>query len=120
MTKKVKKAAKREENLKKAILAQYKSVRQFSIDIDMPYSSLMSALDKGFSGMAFDTVMSICRKLGVSPYDFAPVRPDDAKAVNELSDSVQEIIKCYAVLNPEGKVRLVELAQDFTEVKRYR
>lgn len=120
MTKKAKKAAKREDNLKKAILAQYKSVRQFAITINMPYSSLMSALDKGFSGMAFDTVMSICKKLGVSPYDFAPVKPEDAKAVDELPDAVRTMVSCYSKLNSDGKKLLVEMAQDLTEVKRFR
>lgn len=120
MAKRAAKSSKREENLKKAILAQYKSVRQFSIEMDMPYSSLMSALDKGFSGMAFDTVLRICKKLGVSPYDFSPMNAMDARAVNEFSDSVQRLIACYSKLNVEGQQRLVELAEDFIEVKRYK
>ena len=54
----------REERLKKEIRSQFKSIRKFALDMGIPYSSLMSALDKGLAGMAFDTVMAICKRLG--------------------------------------------------------
>ena len=35
------------EILKREILSQYKSVRQFAIDMSIPYSTLVTALDRG-------------------------------------------------------------------------
>ena len=37
--------------LKREILTQYKSVRQFAIDMSIPYSTLVTALDRGIEGM---------------------------------------------------------------------
>lgn len=110
----------REANLKQAILRQYRSIRSFSIDMGIPYSSIMSALDKGFSGMAFDTVMGICGKLGINPYDFGPINVETVNAVEQYPQQLQSIIKNYSKLNEEGRMRLAEISNDFTELRRYR
>lgn len=66
--------------LKKEILNQYKSVRQFSIEMNIPYSTLVTALDRGIEGMAYGTVIRICEKLSINPVDFSQI--DDHSAVN--------------------------------------
>jgi len=109
----------KEQILKNEILTQYKSVRQFAIEMEMPYSSLMSALDKGVSGMAYETVISICKKLGISPTDFSKNGIENGNTVEELSDHSKRLIAYYSKLNVDGKQRLIELAEDFTELKRY-
>ena len=109
----------KEQILKNEILAQYKSVRQFAIEMEMPYSSLMSALDKGVSGMAYETVISICRKLGINPTNFSKNGIENGNSVDELSDHSKRLIAYYSKLNVDGKQRLIELAEDFTELKRY-
>ena len=109
----------KEQILKNEILAQYKSVRQFAIEMEMPYSSLMSALDKGVSGMAYETVISICRKLGINPTNFSKNGIENGNSVEELSDHSKRLIAYYSRLNVDGKQRLIELAEDFTELKRY-
>ena len=43
------------EILKTEILTQYKSVRQFAIEMEIPYSTLVTALDRGIEGMAYGT-----------------------------------------------------------------
>lgn len=109
----------KEEILKNEILAQYKSVRQFAIEMEMPYSSLMSALDKGVSGMAYETVISICKKLGINPVDFSKNGIETVNSIEGLSDHSKRLIAYYSKLNVDGKQRLIELAEDFTELKRY-
>ena len=109
----------KEQILKNEILAQYKSVRQFAIEMEMPYSSLMSALDKGVSGMAYETVISICRKLGINPTNFSKNGIENGNSVEELSDHSKRLIAYYSRLNVDGKQRLIELAEDFTGLKRY-
>ena len=45
------------EILKKEILRQYRSVRQFAMEMNIPYSTLVTALERGIEGMAYGTVI---------------------------------------------------------------
>ena len=45
------------EILKKEILQQYRSVRQFAMEMNIPYSTLVTALERGIEGMAYGTVI---------------------------------------------------------------
>ena len=59
----------RELKLRKMILDNYVSLRQFSIEADIPYSSLMTLLSRGVGGASFDTVVQICKKLNIDPME---------------------------------------------------
>lgn len=59
----------REERLRNLILDRYTSLRQFSLEADIPYSTLMTMLSRGIGGASFDAVMRICEKLGIDPYE---------------------------------------------------
>lgn len=59
----------RELRLRNAILDRYKSIRQFALAVDVPYSSIMTGLSKGITGMSFDTVIKICKALGLNPLE---------------------------------------------------
>jgi len=59
----------REQCLRNAILDRYKSIRQFALGVDVPYSSIMTGLAKSITGMSFDTVIKICRALGLNPFE---------------------------------------------------
>ena len=39
------------EILKKEILRQYRSVRQFAMEMNIPYSTLVTALERGIEGI---------------------------------------------------------------------
>lgn len=60
---------KREERLRNLILDRYVSLRQFSLETDIPYSTLMTMLSRGIGGASFDVVIRICRKLEIDPWD---------------------------------------------------
>ena len=61
----------REQKLRNLILNQYKSLRQFAIEAEIPYSTLMTLLSRDIGGGAsFDIVVKICRKLAVEPLEF--------------------------------------------------
>ena len=47
------------------IKRQYKSVRKFSEESGIPYSTLSNALAKGIGGTSYDTVTKICRLLNL-------------------------------------------------------
>lgn len=57
----------REMMLRNRILDNYPSLRQFALEADIPYSSLMTILSRGIGGASFDMVMQICRKLQMDP-----------------------------------------------------
>ncbi len=55
----------REQKLRNLILDNYVSLRQFALAANIPYSSLTTGLSRGIAGMQFDTVIKICRVLGI-------------------------------------------------------
>lgn len=55
-----------EEELKNLILSKYKSIREFTNAIDMPYSTADSILKRGIKKSSVDSVIKICEKLGIS------------------------------------------------------
>ena len=57
----------RELFLRNLILDNYPSLRQFAMEADIPYSSLMTILSRGVGGASFDIEMQICKKLQIEP-----------------------------------------------------
>lgn len=55
-----------EQELKELILARYKSLREFALTIDMPYSTLDSVLKRGVNKSNVSNVISICKELNIS------------------------------------------------------
>lgn len=51
--------------IKAEIKRQYKSVRRFAAEIDVPQSTIISAMRKGVAGTAFETVLKICSALDI-------------------------------------------------------
>lgn len=49
------------------ILDKFTSLRQFAIEADIPYSTLMTLLSRDIGGASFDTVVKICKALDVKP-----------------------------------------------------
>ncbi len=60
----------REQKLRDLILNRYKSLRQFALEADIPYSTLMTLLSRDIGGASFDIVLRICKTLGVDPLEF--------------------------------------------------
>ena len=79
--------------LKKEILSQYRSVRQFAMDMQIPYSTLVTALERGIDGMAYGTVIKMCNKLNLNPVDFSSL---------------------------EGRDKVMDLMEDFGQIKKYK
>ena len=60
----------REQKLRNLILDQYTSLRQFAIESDIPYSTLMTLLSRDVGGASFDVIIKICKQLNVDPMEF--------------------------------------------------
>lgn len=109
----------RAQILKSQILEQYRSVRQFAITMDMPYSTLATALDKGDRGiesMAYGTVVAMCEKLDIDPIDFQSY-PMHGKS--QLTDQERKILDYYSRLNELGQERVMENLDDYKSLNKY-
>jgi hypothetical protein len=53
--------------IKTEIKKQFRSVRQFSMYIGVPQSTIVTALQKGIGGTSFETIMRICEVLSIKP-----------------------------------------------------
>ncbi len=77
------------------IARQYKSVRQFAFAVNIPLSTINSALHNGIGGSSFDTVVQICRALGIKALS------DDASFY--LTEDTQRLFKQYSQLDDYGR-----------------
>lgn len=105
------------EILKKEILGQYRSVRQFALEMNIPYSTLVTALERGIEGMAYGTVIKMCDKLSLNPVDFTSLERDAPLGAQLLENRVMQN---YLKLNQEGRNKVLELMEDFSEIEKYR
>ena len=80
--------------IKNEIKRQYKSVRQFAAALDIPQSTIISALRKGIGGTAFDTVVKMCEALGIKLSMNAGVFMDKEKT---------ELLETFSELDDRGK-----------------
>lgn len=55
-----------EEELKNLILTRYNSLREFTIDIDMAYSTMDSIIRRGIQNATLTNVFKICKALNIS------------------------------------------------------
>jgi len=55
-----------EELLKEEILKNYRSIREFTQNIDIPYSTVDTILKRGVKNSSVDNVIKICNALGIS------------------------------------------------------
>lgn len=104
-------------NSEKEILSQYRSVRQFAMDMQIPYSTLVTALERGIDGMAYGTVIKMCNKLNLNPVDFSSLERDTTISEQLLENRVMQ---AYVKLNQEGRDKVMDLMEDFGQIKKYK
>ena len=105
------------EILKKVILSRYKSIRQFAVEMNIPYSTLITALERGVDGMAYNTVIRICEALSLNPLDFTPLEEG-----NSLSSqiSTRRVMDKYWKLNKTGRKKVLDILEDYTKIPEYK
>ena len=104
------------EILKKEILKQYRSVRQFAMEMEIPYSTLVTALERGIEGMAYGTVIKMCDKLSLNPVDFSSLEEDASLGAQLLENRVMQY---YMKLNQDGRDKVLDLMDDFVQIEKY-
>ena len=105
------------EILKKEILRQYRSVRQFALEMSIPYSTLVTALERGIEGMAYGTVIKMCDKLNLNPVDFSSLERDTSLGAHLLGNRVMQN---YLKLDQECRAHILDLMDDFVQIEKYK
>lgn len=63
-----------EDQLKNLILSRYRSIREFTIAVDMPYTTIDSIFRRGVGNSSVTNVIKICKALGISADELAEGR----------------------------------------------
>lgn len=87
-----------EDELKEYILSRYQSLREFTQSADMSYSTVDSVLKRGVGNSSVNTIIKICKVLGIS--------------VDALADGKITPINTY-----ESKPGLIEMSDILEDVK---
>ena len=104
------------EILKREILRQYRSIRQFALELNIPYSTLVTDLERGIEGMAYGTVIKMCDKLSLNPVNFTSLENEDTLGAMLLENRVMQY---YMKLNQEGRDKILDLMEDFLQIEKY-
>ena len=109
-------SGKKAEILKRVLLSRYQSIRQFAVEMGIPYSTLITALERGVDGMAYSTVIRICEALSLNPIDFSPLDEEDA-----LSSQIttRRVMDRYWKLNKAGRKRILDIMDDYLLIPDY-
>ena len=102
-----------EEKLKDLILKRYHSIREFTIAIDMPYTTMDSIFRRGVGNSSVTNVIKICKALGISAdaladgeivpmrkYTDAPI--NDRIEVKEVLDDTKDILTHCGFITLDG------------------
>ena len=91
-----------EEKLKDLILSKYKSVREFTIAIDMPYTTIDSIFRRGVGNSSVSNVIKICKALGISADELA-----DGKIVSVQNHIIPGDLSEIKDILSDTKARLI-------------
>lgn len=113
-----------EEQLKNIIKMRYKSVRAFTNQIGIPYTTLDSVFKRGISNSGIGTMIKIFESLNLD-VESIPTgilkEKSPAPAEADTGDKrLDDIIENYHQLNEEGQQQLAEQAEHLTYVPKYK
>lgn len=102
-----------EEKVKALILNRYNSMREFSIEIDVPYTTISSIFQRGIENSNVSNVIKICKALNISvdgladgeivPIRPAPVNISNRIEIKELLSDTKDILSHSNNLTLDGK-----------------
>ena len=87
------------------IKKEYKSVRQFSIAIGVPYSTIKSGLSNGIGGMAVDTIIKMCNALNIKVDELMSIQ--DKPAPQNAQE--KELLEIYQKAKESDKAEVKTL-----------
>lgn len=106
-----------EEKLKKLILSRYHSVREFTIEADIPYSTLDSIFKRGIGNSSVTNVIKICKALRISVDALAdgdivsslerartPIDINDSIEIKDVLEDTKDILKHSGLITLDGRL----------------
>ena len=109
-----------EHELKELILSQYKSIREFSNIIGIPYTTLDGILKRGIDKAGISNIIKICSHFKISTDKLAQgkiVPIDSVFTTTSLSLKEHALITKYRALDENGR-ELVESVLDTVYAQR--
>lgn len=113
-----------ENELKELILSKYKSLREFTLKIEMPYSTLDTILKRGVDKANIINILKICNELNISADKLAIgiieyINTKNNITNNNLSKEETTLLENYNKLNELGKKEANKRVAELTEINRY-
>ena len=99
-----------EEELKALVLSTYGSVREFSLVLDMPYSTLDSIFKRGVENASIANIIKICSALQISVDELASGKIVKRHTPVETPGE-SELLRLYQSVNNEGKSHILYTAR---------
>lgn len=96
------------ELILKLISEKYKSIRQFSIAADIPYSTVKSGLKAGINGMAVETVIKMCSALDIQMDTLSVSDSAGQKEHGRLSADEYYLVERYRSLSSQSKQEIMD------------
>lgn len=109
-----------EDKLKDFILCNYKSIRQFSLEVNMPYSTIDTIFKRGVANASISSIIKICTALGISADMLAQGEiksAADVKPIFTLEE--KQLIQKLRSLSEEGKGKIFTYADDLISSGKY-
>ena len=112
-----------EEQLKTRILDRYKSVRAFTQEIDIPYSTVDTLFKRGIYGTGVSTILKIFQALDLDVESISTgelkAKIKNAPAKSESDFKKSRLIHNYDRLNELGQDTLVTYSDDIASMPKY-
>lgn len=107
-----------EDRLKQYILTRYKSIREFTQEIGLPYSTMSTILKRGVDNSSVQNIIKICQALKISTDELAEGRIVPTSALVSKPVKVEDIIaNTKQMLMNHDNLTLNEQKIDEAEVK---
>ena len=113
-----------EEQLRQLILSKYKSVRAFTLEAQIPYSTVDNIFKRGIGGTAVTTVVKICDTLNITVEGITrgciEYRNTVTSTPVQLTPQQSALLSSFDQLNEEGQTKAVEYVEDLVLTGRYK
>jgi len=109
-----------EDKLKGLILNRYKSIRQFSLETNIPNSTIETIFKRGLTNASISNVIRICDTLNISVDMLAQGEIAPSPAVKpEFTTEETTLIFSLRLLNKKGRLKVKEYMEDMIATGRY-
>ena len=92
------------------IKKKYNSIRQFAIEIDVPYTTIKSGLSAGIGGMAVDTVIKMAHALDMTVDELIGAPPLNKNAAEKINKRAELYAQAKASDDPvlQGLINAID------------